>query len=228
MTTTGKSTCWSVTIRPRLGVDERHFQALKDFFKTALQYETVLEHTAADDPTTMHLHARVLFPEAQFRQAVKRRLRNSFAKVYDEEEMTNLMRKRSLGYLYDDWLTKYSTDNPEKEGLSSRVEDLTHLFNERAWEYSTEAMKKNQAGWNQFDDIKEKAQDFLRSEFVDEDGGWDSRKAFEDWYYHKCCEGTYTFPTAPGGFTQKLRNIERMARYLKKRPELAESDSDIF
>lgn len=227
MTTTGKSTCWSLSIRPRLGVGPEHFEALKLFYKTALQYETVLEYAVADDPTTKHLHARVLFADAQDRRNVKRRLRESFKKVMDQEEMANLMRKRSLGYLYDDWLSKYSTNNPEKEGLTTPVEDLTHLTDEAAWEYSTEAMKKNSAGWNQHDDMKEKAQAFLGSEFVDPDGCWDLEDV-KKWYMNCCCEGKYTFPTAQGSFRMKLDNISFFARYLFKRPELADSDSEIF
>lgn len=219
----GSARSFAITLRPRAGWNVAiHLQPMTKFLATADQYQFYLE-SVDNDPSTRHVHGRILYNEPHRKDNVQRRLADCYADVMDASEVK--CARRGVKFLYSDWLNTYCEENLAKSD-TTEYDELTWLHTDDEWVYSTDADKKNAHGFNISQWYLEKAKAYL-----DWRGDRTSPINKADvlaWHDEQFCLGLAVPFSSPSNQSMTLRYIVVRANYVVAHPEEAESDSEIF
>ena len=89
----------ALTWRPKDGLTHRHEQLLRRWLSMYAAQWQIYEETLDDDPSTRHLHGRILLKEERRMDKIKECLCTSLGMVLQEKKVL----LKGIKWLYDDW-----------------------------------------------------------------------------------------------------------------------------
>ena len=145
----------AVTLRPKGGLTKRHEILFEAYLKKNAEQWEFYEEFLNDDPSTRHLHGRILFEDHKRMDKIKDKLVISMDMIQAEKKVL----LKGIKWLYDDW---------EYAGKDGEIWK-SNITDEDAWEYADPANKYEKKKNAQTDHYIELLQDDLPPEVTWQD-----------------------------------------------------------